>query len=764
MDYEYYLQADHKYLYQELANELMGNLERGGDLLRELSESAKYREDYEFRTTIETARALCWKLMGEYSKVLVQVEKVGEQAKALELWNLVSINLNLAGNSYFDIGLFERALESYYRAVRNEQDHGLTGMISALYNNLAVLFVNMSDYEKGYEYELLAIEAWEHGDKNSPRYFSNRMIYLSNLVVYMCYIDRISEIPEVLDRMDRQDFSKVSPDAMSAYYIGHMYYAFHTGDRDKGKEYYEQSIRDIKRENTFWRFMLLHGYLSLHDRLHFDLSLCEEEFQQLESMQNDGNVMASVELFELLRRYYASIGDRVRYDGTTQQYIKHLEENAEMIRTRQMTSLRIVEDMLKHQENFEEVSAENTDLKLIAEEAVRHKNALQEVYQRIETINELGRNLTSSLDLSLVVELVRNNLRENIPMGSFLLVIAEPELHRLRSLVHYNGDRMEAEFMVDMADENSLFAQCYRENRILVFDDLVEERRQAGHIVQTLGEGKTIHSAIFMPMEVDGEVIGVCSIQGGGKHLYQEEHIEFLKELLPYLSIALNNAMYSFRLQKEMEIRKETQRHLEEANRKLEEANRKLEEANRKLERLSLLDGLTQIGNRRDFEHRVMKLFERSSSEKLNIGILMLDIDNFKKYNDTYGHLEGDEALKAVAKVIRRNFERVEGLSARFGGEEFIGACIGLDFKEMEELADRIRRDVFELNIEHRESSLQRLTVSVGVAFADLADSSWKSTLMRWADVCLYRAKNEGKNRVVVKRVEEREQVPNVFP
>ena len=748
MDYNHYLQADHKYLYQELANELMRSVERGADLLRELSESAKYREDFEFRMTIETARALHWKLKGEYSEALTLCDKLVEQTKALELWNLVSINLNLAGNSYFDIGLFERALESYYRAVRNEQDHGLTGMISLIYNNLAVIFVNVMDYEKAYEYELLAIEALEHGDKSSPRYFSNRMIYLSNLVVYMCYIDRISEIPEVLDRMDRQDFSKVSPDAMSAYYIGHMYYAFHTGDRDKGKEYYEQSIRDIKRENTFWRFMLLHGYLSLHDRLHFDLSLCEEEFQQMESMQNDGNVMASVELFELLRRYYESIGDRVRYDNTTQQYIKHLEESADMIRTRQMTSIRIVENMLKHQENFEEVSAENTELKLVAEEAVRHKNALQKAYQRIEMINELGRKLTSSLDLSSVVEAVRENLQENIPMGSFLLVIAEPDLHRLRSLVHYNGERTEAEFLIDMADENSLFAQCYRENQILVFDDL-EEERWKGRIIRTLGEGKTIHSVIFMPMEVDDEVIGVCSIQGGSKHLYREEHIEFLKELLPYLSIALNNAMYSFRLQKEMETRKETQQYLEEAN--------------QKLERLSSLDGLTQIGNRRDFEHRVMALFEHSSSENLNIGILMLDVDNFKKYNDTYGHLEGDEALKAVARVIRRNFERVEGLSARFGGEEFIGACIGLDFKEMEALANQIRSDVFELNIEHRESPLQRLTVSVGVAFADLADSSWKSALMRWADVCLYQAKTGGKNQVVVKRVEANEEAPNAF-
>lgn len=206
-------------------------------------------------------------------------------------------------------------------------------------------------------------------------------------------------------------------------------------------------------------------------------------------MQNDGNAMASVELFELLRKYYESIGDKVRYDGTTQQYIKHLEENANTIRSRQLTSMRIVEDMLKNNENFEEVSSENTELKLIAEEAVRHKNALQEAYQRIEMINKLGRKLTSSLDLSSVVELVYDNLRENVPLGSFIIVFAEPELHQLRSIVSYKGSRVNDEFSIDMEDENSLFAQCYRENRLLFFDDLQEEWRQEGRIVLTVGEG-----------------------------------------------------------------------------------------------------------------------------------------------------------------------------------------------------------------------------------------------------------------------------------
>lgn len=755
MEYDHYLKTEYSCSYQELANEIMKNLKNAPALIDRLAESRKYQENFEFRTTVETGRSLYHKMKGEQSEVLALSENLVEQASALELWDLVSANLNLIGNTYFAMGLYERVLEVYHRAVRNEEAHGRGRMISLLYNNLAVLFVNMDDYEKAYEYQLLAIEALDRNMKGSPRYLSNLVIYHSNLVIYMCEIGKFDEVPPVLRRMEESELSEISPEALSTYYLAQMYYAFYSKDREQGREYYMKSVAEIPEENLYSRAVVLHGYLNLHEKLKYDLSLCEEEIRQMETLQNDGNAFLSVEILGMLRGYYQTVGDRERFEGTTTEYIRYLEEDSRTVRSRQLTAMRIVEDLVQSKEDMEDMSSRNTELRLIAEEAVRNKNALQSAYEKIEMIGELGRKLTSSLDLSSVVALIRRNLRNNVPAGTFVLVIAEPEIQRLRSVVHCNGNRVREEFSVEMSDRNSLFAECYRQNEILVFHDLEAERREGGHEVLTVGEGKDVHSAIFMPMEVDGRVIGVCSLQSGGKDLYREEHIEFLKALLPYLSIAMNNAMHSLQLKKEMEVRLEAQK-------KLEEANRKLEEANRKLERLSLMDGLTRIGNRRDFEARIIELLEDSSARNESVAVIMLDIDNFKKYNDTYGHLQGDEALKNVAQVIRDNLDRVQGLSARFGGEEFIGACAGRDADEVKQLADKIRKDVYDRNIEHRDAELQRLTVSVGIAFAEKADASWKSMLMRWADISLYRAKTEGKNRTVVKRVEADERIPGM--
>ncbi|MDO4753578.1 MAG: GGDEF domain-containing protein [Bacillota bacterium] len=132
------------------------------------------------------------------------------------------------------------------------------------------------------------------------------------------------------------------------------------------------------------------------------------------------------------------------------------------------------------------------------------------------------------------------------------------------------------------------------------------------------------------------------------------------------------------------------------------------------------------------------------------VSTFMIDVDNFKLYNDTYGHLEGDEVLKSVANIFKNHMDLRDGLSARFGGEEFVGACTGLTFEESQDLAERIRACVYDLNIEHIHSPLGRLTVSIGVSFAKGIDSSRKSELMRLADVLLYHAKNSGKNRVVI--------------
>lgn len=177
---------------------------------------------------------------------------------------------------------------------------------------------------------------------------------------------------------------------------------------------------------------------------------------------------------------------------------------------------------------------------------------------------------------------------------------------------------------------------------------------------------------------------------------------------------------------------------------------RELEEKNAILARISSMDGLTQISSRRDFDERFQNLLDSAIDSESSVTVFMVDIDNFKKYNDTYGHLEGDEVLKRVAKVFRECLDTVGALSARFGGEEFIGAAASLSFEQAEGVARRICEDIRNLGIAHDASEIGVVTICVGVAYAEHAKQSSKSQLMKLADECLYKSKNAGKNCFVI--------------
>lgn len=222
--------------------------------------------------------------------------------------------------------------------------------------------------------------------------------------------------------------------------------------------------------------------------------------------------------------------------------------------------------------------------------------------------------------------------------------------------------------------------------------------------------------------------------------------MEFLEQLMPFLAIALNNAFKSQALEQEINHHKKTQNELEEVN--------------HKLEALSYLDGLTQISNRRDFEKKILGYLQKSREQGISLSLFMFDIDYFKYFNDSYGHLEGDNALKTVATIIQKHFSEAGGISARFGGEEFIAACLGLDKEESILLGNKIREDVFAQDILNEKAPLKKLSISIGISYYNGLEELKKSFVMRWADVSLYQAKQDGKNRVVLKTIKAGEEPP----
>ncbi len=175
-----------------------------------------------------------------------------------------------------------------------------------------------------------------------------------------------------------------------------------------------------------------------------------------------------------------------------------------------------------------------------------------------------------------------------------------------------------------------------------------------------------------------------------------------------------------------------------------------LRETNARLTVLAASDGLTGLANRRTFDERYREEWERAQRLRLPLSLLMLDIDEFKRFNDLHGHVAGDRCLRAVANVLLDAVKRPEDIAARYGGEEFAVLLPNTDAAGARGVAEEVRGAVMALGIAHPGNGAQRVTVSVGVSTRVPLPSEPSAMLVQLADTALYNAKCHGRNRVEV--------------
>ena len=197
------------------------------------------------------------------------------------------------------------------------------------------------------------------------------------------------------------------------------------------------------------------------------------------------------------------------------------------------------------------------------------------------------------------------------------------------------------------------------------------------------------------------------------------------------------------KLKSEIDRRKDRERELLEVTEELRKANELLEQ-------ISRTDELTRISNRRHFEEFFNWEWQRAQRTHEPISVILIDIDHFKPYNDTYGHQEGDDCLRAVAGVLESSLRRSQDILARYGGEEFVAVLPDTDESGVRQFAEKLRQAVQGMKKEHRGSPMKKVvTVSIGSATEIPKSGMVASDLVTRADRALYLAKEQGRNRTV---------------
>lgn len=740
-DPDNYIYLDPQEIHHYYMEYIFPETEKGECFIAALKQSPRYEMDACYKVVVDVLD-----LIQNYSTLMDEsfITKCGDLlsvAWALELWFLVSHLWLVLGNAYTRMNMLERTIECYSRVIEIEKKYGLITLTPVAHSNLGLAYISMDYFEKAIVSLKKANEELEIKYTKGRRY--QRKIADNTINLLYCYsrIEDFDQAREMYEKIQTFDMELVSAEISFHYALIRISYLFllfsrQLCDFEECERALEEAREKIVELPDFNYARVLYNFVERCFHYKVDISLFEERVVEFISLYPSSYDMINYAISEQAINYYELKGEQDKLPALYKDYSEYVLKLVEQNRLSQRNSVDIVEAILINDAKNNEVRNENIELKMLYRESVESKKRLTEAYQRIELINELGCELTSTIDLNELIQSINNILKNHMDFDSFILFLTDAEKGVLRSLIfEYNGN-LQPNIEIPLDSEESLNVRCYRSKKLMRVDGRVGTTYMPIPVKDSL----VMRSAVYLPLIVNHSVIGVYTLQHRDNDVYKDK-LNFLTDLTPYISIAINNALKSHNLEKEIESHIVTQS--------------KLKEANLSLEKLSLVDGLTHISSRRFFEKKIQDMLMETEEKQNSLTMLMIDIDNFKMYNDTYGHLEGDKALQAVASVFKEEMEKVKGLSARFGGEEFVGAATHLSLEESAELGERIRSAIYELKMENRGTQLGFLTVSIGLAYGRGLGVDAKSSIMRMADEMLYKAKNSGKNRIFIQDCSE---------
>jgi len=230
-------------------------------------------------------------------------------------------------------------------------------------------------------------------------------------------------------------------------------------------------------------------------------------------------------------------------------------------------------------------------------------------------------------------------------------------------------------------------------------------------------DGADVLSAIYVPLKFGADTIGVLSVQSPVANAYTDADVDLLETCALYLAVRVHDA--------------------------------RQESLNRALQGLVSSDGLTGVANRRTFDERLVVEWERCVLAGTEFAIVFMDVDYFKAFNDSYGHIAGDACLQQVARALGGCVKRTNDVLARYGGEEFAAILPSTNLHDAILVAERMHSAVATLALDHDGSSLGRVSVSIGVASLPAIAGGDPMAVVKLADEAAYMAKERGRNRVV---------------
>ncbi|HBH11673.1 MAG: Diguanylate cyclase [Clostridiales bacterium 38_11] len=576
--------------------------------------------------------------------------------------------LNNIGEIYRTLGDFDSALSYYQRALDAQQNIADFRFLSIPLSNLCVTYLDLGDLDNAtfYANESLII-AQKDNDKMIQ---SVSKTYLGLIEKKKGHFDKALSF--------LNDSLTIYEETKEKFHIAEIYVDF-------SKVYYE-----IKNYNKAIEFLL--KSLTIAENLNAK-SLQYIVFQQLFDVNR---AIGNIELTLL----YAH---------------KALETKKSMENEEKQQKLRNI----KFRKDAALTEKEKESYRILNAELELQTKQLRETYSTLEAISDIGKQLTSTLDLPTIYRSVNHHIKRLMSCDVFGIALYNMTNNALEYQYLVEDDTLLESTSLPLDQKTSFAVYCFKNSEGFIINSWAEDTSKYTD-GRNSSFGKSMPAFMFQPLILEGNTIGVLTVQSKIEKVYNDNTLSTLGTLSSYLSIAINNA-------------KNTE---------------EMQSLNKELSLLSKKDGLTGVSNRRHFNEIITQLWSYAIRNQEPISVMMIDIDYFKEYNDLYGHLLGDEALKTIAIILEENVKRSCDVVARFGGDEFVVMLSNTNSDGALQVVASIITSLGNKEIVHAGSLIsQNLTISIGCATMIPCIGSTPSQLIEKSDLSLYKAKKTGRNK-----------------
>jgi diguanylate cyclase (GGDEF)-like protein len=642
----------------------------------------------------------------------------------------------IIGNVFYDIGEYEKSMDYYNTA-----------------EELAKIIINSKNYFKNSSYELCAARTLNNiGEvckvlnsyEDALIYYNKSVSYdeklnfqgtfgvsLSNIGDIMYRLGKYDEALEYINKsLKYQSFHNYKMSLSESYRILALIYE-KKGNIDECQEYYSKAINMANKTGYIYNKIE-----ALIDYSNFLINTGNYEAAE-GKLEEAYNISIYNKIFTKtldICKIFIRIYEHTKNDNQAYKFYKlyfEYERKLEYLEAEKRAN------NLKIKMKLEQMEKENKNILAKSEVFRRKSEELIETVRNISIISELGQKITSTADLNEVFEMLYNSIQTFMPTSGFAVGLYNDGDRILK--YHYCMENNKNTVLLDtnIDSKTSIASRCLRERKFIVINDMSNEYLKYVENVNYIVCNKNksvINSAIYWPLIIDNNLIGIITVQAYEKNAFTNLHIEMIKALTAYAAIAINNAIKSMNLQEEVEQRRKVQI--------------KLEEINNKLLYLSENDGLTSIANRRKFDDVINVEWNKAEKSRTKISIIIFDIDCFKQYNDNYGHIEGDYCLVNICKLLTSS-PMNNYFADRYGGDEFIIIFPNTNLEDAISFGENFRKKVENLKIPHKFSNVNDIvTISMGGSAVIPSSKISINEFIRQADNALYSAKKNGRNQI----------------